>query len=100
GPEVAFLYHPALGPLYSIIEKKIASCWFSQGAELILDLADAFLRHVRLQGSLRIRAEQPLGHYDEHGILQYSDRIGSCVLENVEVINQGVDWSLSSSFWK
>ena len=34
------------------------------------------------------------------GELTFSDQIGSCVLENVTIENQGVNWEKSRPFWK
>jgi hypothetical protein len=100
GPEFVFLYHPALGPLYSIIEKKMSKGSFALGSECILEIADLKIENLILDGSLQIIAEQPMGHYDDQGILNFSDQIGSCCLENVTIENRGVDWKNSSPFWK
>ncbi len=100
GPEYLFLYHPALGPLYSIIKNKLRKGALSIGSELILEIADFSARNLQVQGSLRIIAEQPLGHFDSQGILHFSDQIGSCILENVTIENKGVDWTRSEPFWK
>ncbi|MDB6080930.1 MAG: hypothetical protein JWO53_202, partial [Chlamydiia bacterium] len=37
GPSVLFLYHPALGPLYSVIAEKIRHCRLYESSELLLE---------------------------------------------------------------
>ncbi len=100
GPEFLFLYHPALGPLYSSIRKKIRGGEWRLGSELLLEIADFQASDLQLRGSLRIQADRIIGQMDAKGILTYSSRVGRCVLENVQVANQGVDWERSSPFWK
>ncbi len=100
GPEFLFLYHPALGPLYSAIRKKLVRGKLAAGSDLALEISDCFIKNLNLQGSLQIIAEQPVGHFDEQGILRFSKRVGSCILENVTVENKGVDWNHSRPFWK
>ena len=100
GPEALFLYHPALGPLYSQIREKLQGGRFGSGAELRLEIAEFKARSLDLHGSLQVFAEQVMGPRDQEGILQYSDRVGSCVLDNVKVRNSGVDWEHSRPFWK
>jgi UTP---glucose-1-phosphate uridylyltransferase len=100
GPEFLFLHHPALGPLYSLIRKKLVRGKLVQGAELILEIGDCFIKNLKVQGSLQVAAEQPIGHFDDQGILRFSKQVGSCILENVTVENKGVDWDYSRPFWK
>ncbi len=100
GPEFLFLYHPSLGPLYSLIRQKLKRGTLHLGSEWILELADAHIQNLTLQGSLQILAEQPLGAFDARGALHFSEKRGSCLLENVTIENRGVDWQASSPFWK
>ena len=100
GPDVLFLYQPALGPLYSLIAQKIAGESVSLGSELQLEIADVQIERLRLEGSLQVHATQPLGHYDSYGVLHFSNRTGRCILKNVSVKNDGVDWMASQPFWK
>ncbi len=100
GPEFLFLHHPALGPLYSLIRKKLVRGKLVHGAELILEISDCFIKNLKVQGSLQVMAEQPVGDFDAQGILRFSKQVGSCILENVTVENKGVDWTYSRPFWK
>lgn len=100
GPEFVFLYDPSLGPLYAKIREKIQGGEFALGADLHLEISDALIRELRIQGSLQIKAKRLLGGYDQKGILQYDHTVGKCILKNVEIVNQGVDWQNSRPFWK
>lgn len=86
GPSFLFLYHPALGPLYSIIAQKIRGGELMPGAELQLDLAEALLEDCRIEGSLLVAAE--------------SFQKGRCLLRNVSVLNRGVDPAGQHCYWK
>lgn len=99
GPEFVFLYHPSLGPLYSLIEKKLQKGAITTGSELLLNLADLNAKNLILKGSLQIIAEQPWGHFEDDKLI-FSDQIGSCILENVTIENRGVNWEKSRPFWK
>jgi len=85
GPECVFIYHPALGPLYSVIAQKIKRGRLSLGSELQIELAQVYLEDIDLQGSLRILAEKPMKSF--------------CMLKNIRILNQGVDWNASRPFW-
>lgn len=100
GPDCLFLYHPALGPLYSIIRQKIKKGKIALHSELQLEIAEIYVKNLYLDGSLRVVAENPMGHFDSEGNLIYSHRTGRCILKDVVVENQGVDWSASSPFWR
>jgi len=86
GPECSFLYHPVLGPLYSIIAQKISGGRIGSGSELQLEIGEVEIKNLDLEGSLRVLAERPV--------------LGRCILRNVQIRNRGVDWSSSSPFWK
>ncbi|MES2273929.1 MAG: hypothetical protein V4487_07035 [Chlamydiota bacterium] len=100
GPDFLFLYHPALGPMYSSIQKKLRGGIISASSELLLEIAEMTASHFQVNGSLQIRADQVMGHFDEAGVLHYSDKVGRCILENIIVDNRGVDWESSQPFWK
>jgi len=99
GPEFVFLYHPALGPLYSIIQEKLQGGSFSEGAELELEISDLWIRGLNVRGSLRILADQVMGHFEGERLC-FSPLRGKCVLEEVSVVNCGVDWGASRPVWK
>ena len=100
GPSLLFLYHPALGPLYSLISQKIRGGDFASLNEIQLEIADLVLENLTLDGSLLIEAKNVLGH-DSQGIIRYSQRTGKCFLKNVQVMNKGINRSVSTNvYWK
>jgi hypothetical protein len=122
GPGFVALFHPALGPLWDVIAQKVQGGALMDGSELVLEVAEARLKDVTVEGSLLVMSDQPLGHYEEEvgeeervagaargdgsgsngaspssssnpgGRLVFSSRCGRALLENVEVRNVGVDW--------
>ncbi|MCB1081639.1 MAG: UTP--glucose-1-phosphate uridylyltransferase, partial [Chlamydiia bacterium] len=98
GPSFLFSYHPALGPLYSIIGQKVRGGNRADGRELQLGIVDLDLENLQLGGSLLIHATDPMGHM-EKGILKYSHRSGRCHMKNVTVLNEGIDWEEDHLFW-
>ena len=100
GPSFLFSYHPALGPLYSVIGQKIQKGRLEEGAELQLEIADLRMENLGLEGSLLIHAQRVMGHLDTRGLLQYSNQTGQCLLKNVRVKNKGIDWEKDHLFWK
>ena len=99
GPPFLFRYHPALGPLYSIIAQKIRGGKFAHNSELKLEIAEVDIANLTLYGSLHVIADQILGE-ETDGVLQYSESVGRCKLVNVTVENQGFDPHASSHYWK
>ena len=99
GPSVLFQYHPALGPLYTIIAQKIQSGQMTWGSELRLEIAEVQLENLYLDGVLHIIAERVIGHYVEDHLV-YSQQLGRCRLKNVRIRNQGIDHTASNVYWK
>jgi len=99
GLSFLFLYHPALGPFYSMIAQKVRSGRLGRGAELQLQIAELEMEKVDIEGSLLICAEQVMGERS-FGLLSYSEKSGKCQLKNVRVRNLGIDFSVSQSYWQ
>ncbi|MEZ5315108.1 MAG: UTP--glucose-1-phosphate uridylyltransferase [Chlamydiales bacterium] len=99
GPSHLFLYHPALGPLYSLIAQKIQGGKLFEGAELQLEIADLKIEDLELQGSLLIQAQNLLG-YSSQGILHYGHQTGKCVIKQVHVKNAGICRTDTHSYWQ
>lgn len=89
GPAFLVHYHPALGPLYSIIREKIRGGKVEKGSSLSLDIAELDLNELKLKGSLVIRAVAPFGALNPEGVLEYSNRGGKCSLDRVTIQNAG-----------
>ncbi len=100
GPPFLFNFHPALGPLYSIIGQKLRGGRLGRGSELQLELADLDVEDLDLEGSLLIIADQPMGHLDRSRLLHYSNRTGKCTLKRVKVRNSGIEEAARNLFWK
>jgi hypothetical protein len=104
GPGFVFLFHPALGPLWDVIAQKIRGGALLDGSELVLEVAEARLLDVTVDGSLLVYADNVMGHLEQQqqqgagesgsssSRLQYSAANGRVHLMNVTVQNVGVDW--------
>lgn len=99
GPSLLFLYHPALGPLYSLIGEKIRKIVCGMNSELQLEIADVLLDHLCLDGSLLISAQNVMGHLSQ-GIIRYSHQTGKCFLKNIRVINKGINRNQTKYYWQ
>lgn len=99
GPSHIFLYHPALGPLYSLISQKIRQPTLELHSELQLEIADIYMNAVSIQGSLLVKAENILGHKSQ-GLIRYSNKTGKCYLNNVSIINEGASGKQSHPYWQ
>lgn len=82
GPSFFFSFHPALGPMYSLLEQKLSHLTIRKGANVILDIADLFLEKCEIREGLTIAADQITGH-KEAGVRVYSHKVGSAYLRNV-----------------
>ncbi len=99
GPSFIFLYHPALGPLYSIIGQKWRGGKLHFGSEVQLQISEIDFENLVVNGSLLIQADAIMGHLEE-GRLIYSEKVGRCVLKNVTIVNKGIDHDLPNVYWK
>jgi len=95
GPEFIFSYHPALGPDFGSISKKIRGLVFAENSELVLNVSEIEVEKLDLQGSMVVEAENitgSLSHYSR-------ENIGSCVLKNVKVKNLGIERHPGIKYW-
>ncbi len=86
GPSYYFDYSPALGPLWEVIGQKVKNVTFKPGSELVLNIAEAAIDGLTIQGSFIIDADWITGEPSENGI-QYSDSVGRAYLKNVNIKN-------------
>lgn len=98
GPSFIALYHPALGPFYSIIGQKWRGGKLHTGSEVQLQISEIDFENLVIEGSLLVQAESIMGHND--GSLIYSEKVGRCVLNNVTISNKGIDHELPNVYWK
>ncbi len=100
GPSMIFLYHPTLGPLYSIIGQKISRGRLHHGAELVLDISHIHIANLDITGSCVIRAKCIVSSSDSKtGHSEYSDLVGKVELLNVKVKNKGLS-ARTKEYWK
>ncbi|XP_042384775.1 UTP--glucose-1-phosphate uridylyltransferase 3, chloroplastic isoform X1 [Zingiber officinale] len=105
GPPFLIFLHPALGPVWQVTRQKFYGGSISQGSELQIEVAEFLWRNVQLSGSLIIIAENIMGstkiNQKDEPLLQYGQRCGRCKLQNVKVLNNGIDWMSSHNvYWK
>lgn len=110
GPSFTFLYHPSLGPLWDVIRQKIRGGSIADGSELVLEVAEAQLVNVDIDGSLLVSCDQVMGNMeaDEGGMgknLVFDARqCGRVRMRNVRVENEGVDHAATSmeagDYWR
>lgn len=67
GPGFVFLFHPALGPLWDVVEQKIRGGALRPGGEMVLEVAEARLVDLTVDGSLQVHAENVMGHMEITG---------------------------------
>lgn len=100
GPNLIFLYHPAMGPSYSVIGQKIRGGTIEPGSELQLEIADVDIENLHLSGSLLVEADSVMGSWDKEGILHYNNGSGKCTLQNVKILNDGIERGITTRYWK
>lgn len=101
GPSYVVLFHPSLGPLYSVIGQKISQGRIGRGSELILEISEANIINLDLEGSLVIEADAIFGKKDARGVFIYdAEQAGKCTLINVKVRNSGIEPVGASEAWK
>jgi hypothetical protein len=100
GPSFVFNFNPALGPSWEVIAQKIRGGRLARGAELQLEIAEADLENIDVEGSLLIEAKKPMGEITSEGLLRFSPYCGKCTLKNVVVKNEGIDFKGKNIFWQ
>ena len=99
GPSHLFIYHPALGPLYSIIAQKIRKGSFAINSELQLEIIEVDIENLTLCGSLIVHSSFPLGDMENSKILLFKNT-PKCTLKNVIIKNKGIDRTTKQCYWK
>ncbi|KAH7537591.1 hypothetical protein FEM48_Zijuj03G0109200 [Ziziphus jujuba var. spinosa] len=104
-PSFLILLHPALGPLWEVARQKFHEGSISKGSELQVEVSEFLWSNVQLDGSLIIENDSVMGStkIDDTGehILKYGHRCGRCRLQNVKVLNEGIDWNHGDNvYWK
>lgn len=121
GPGFLFFFHPALGPLWSVVAQKIRGGKVGVRSEVQMEVAEVDIEGMDVEGSLLVIADNVLGHYEEKSVVEvsngnrqqktgihnsekklvFSDRCGKLRLRNVTIRNKGIDWSHPDNvYWK
>lgn len=101
GPDCIVLFHPALGGLYSVVRQKIHGGKLAKGSEWILEISEAHIIDLDLDGSLIIEADAVMGQENDNGLLIFdADQCGKCTLINVKVKNQGREQASVNDAWQ
>lgn len=101
GPSFIALFNPALGPLYSIIGQKIQNGQIAKGSKLVLEITEAHIVNLHLEGCLIIEADRIVGKSDKNGVSTFdSKEAGKCTMINVVVRNTGIDTVDPLEAWK
>lgn len=101
GPAFIALFHPALGGIFSVIAQKIQGGRLAAGSEWIMEIAEADVQQLDLDGSLLIYSDEVMGAKDAQGQLKYSSSTCSrCTLHNVKVKNRGTGGLSFQEAWK
>lgn len=101
GPPFLLFYHPALGPLFTVIGQKIHGGTWKKGTEVNLEIAEVDLTHLDIEGSLSIVADAIVGRKSTKGIIKYGEDSGKCVLKYVKIKNKGIISTDSNNiYWK
>lgn len=100
GPSCIFVYHPALGPVYSLIAKKLSKGTIAPGSELQLEIAEAAISNVDVDGSLIVTADCVTGQLNKEGLREFSADVGRIVMNNVKVKNKGINRKAPNSYYK
>lgn len=110
GPGYLFFFHPALGPLWSVVGQKIRGGRMASRSEVQLEVAEAEIQGLDVDGSFLVLADSVLGHFEEFSNgpaeeegrrLVFSDRCGRVRMHNVKIRNAGIDWSAPDNvYWR
>lgn len=95
GPSFVCFLHPALGPIFEDIAKKINKGKISLFSELQLDIAELSLKNFKLNGSLLIFSKCITKVNNS-----FSTYVGKCELVDVNIINDGIDRDAENTYWK
>ena len=103
GPGFLFLFHPAMGPLWSVVAQKMRGGRMWPRSEVQLEVAEVDIENLKVDGSLLVVADAVMGHVTNASkkYLRYSEACGRVRMHNVRVQNDGIDWNHPENvYWK
>jgi len=95
GPAFLLYFNPIIGPLWSIISKKIKNGSLSEGSDLTLEIAEVFLKNLQLEGSLIIKTNLIKNNNNKKS---YNN--STCILNNVKIKNLGINQKANNIYWQ
>jgi len=72
GPSFIFLFHPSLGPLWDVVAQKIQGGSLALKAEVVLEVAEACITQLHVDGSLRVQADCVMGGSEDALAVNYN----------------------------
>ncbi len=72
GPSFIFLFHPSLGPLWDVVAQKVQGGSLANKAELVLEVAEACITQLHVDGSLRVQADSVMGGSEDALAVNYN----------------------------
>lgn len=72
GPSFIFLFHPSLGPLWDVVAQKVQGGSLAAKSEMVLEVGEACLCNVHVQGSLQVKADCVMGRTEEALAVNYN----------------------------
>ncbi|KAA6420439.1 MAG: low photochemical bleaching 1 [Trebouxia sp. A1-2] len=72
GPSFIFLFHPSLGPLWDVVAQKVQGGSLANKAELVLEVAEACITQLHVDGSLRVQAHSVMGGSEDALAVNYN----------------------------
>ena len=101
GPGFIFLFHPALGPLWEVVAQKINGGKMHEKSEIQLEIAEASITNVEVDGSLVVTSDSIMGQLVDGKLMYDREQCGRILLENVKVENSGIDYDNPHNvFWR
>lgn len=76
GPSFIFLFHPSLGPLWDVVAQKLRGGSLAPKAEVVLEVAEASIMQLHVDGSLHVHAQCVMGG-SEHALAVNYNQIRS-----------------------
>jgi hypothetical protein len=94
-----FYYNPSLGPFVDIIKQKIRGGFLANNSELQLDIAEADIENLHIEGSLIVEAKNPIGQIKDNKLC-LGLNTGKLELINTKIVNRGRSKHQEYPLWK
>ncbi len=88
-PPFFFFYHPALGPSFKEIGRKVQKLKIKSGSWIDLNIAECSIRDLVVKGALEVRSRSLTGQ-KEASICDFSHHPSRLIIQNSEIENEGI----------